>query len=452
MAFTPQAQTVVQAFGYETPMAFLAYGKMLGRNEARSANFFTRHGMVTKTLMDRSVQTPIQQVEDFEGGRRIDTMRTFIADILRGTPQVSADEPAPTDRRTIPQTEFEFKTIDMYGPVLDIPDSHREFSMTISIHGNYATQLREWWQAVVENLIWIYLTGMRGQGDNWRAIDAVQETHATNVSTSNTDTFTNFMKKVHAINPITKPEKQMATWHNPVVKLGQTLSANTATVAAANNITFSLCNALSTWLETRSVERMGIGFDKALIKNLPKGPSNEHAWVIAPEVGRRIRDQFSNQSGSAAAVEWGNFQQAKAEGGAKPSAFETGWIGSVYGLKFVTADALPRYLGGASNTVPIARTLILGRSALVFGFRTQEMKNSLLARFHHRGKALGKYGAPYHCWITDVNEGRKSALQSKCDFGVKKVTYKNFDTANTEVDKGVLAIDVPYDSLETSGI
>lgn len=457
--YTPMATNVVQSFSYNSPMALLTFGRSLARNEARSANFFTRHGMITKTMADKSVNTPLHQVEDFEGNTRKGVIRTFIADILRGTPQVSADDPAATDARTIPQTEFEFKTIDMYGPVLDVPASNREYTMTISIFGNYATQLRQWWQAVVENLIWVYLTGMRGQGQNWRAIDAIQGDGA-KAATSDKDAFTPFMDKINAYNPISKPQKQMATWASTADQ-GKFLpdSAGSAsnkfnpgaavTPGSTNAINFSLINRVKTLLSTRSTEREGIGLEKPEIRNMPNGKRTGWTWIIPPEVAMRIRETFADlPSGKQSAVEWQDLELAKAEGG-KSNGFETGWIGGVFGVNFTEADSIPRYRGGSAGDVAVARTLILCKNALAFGFRTQEIRNDMLGRFNHMGKTLGRYaGAVYHCWIEPVNSGRKSVLQSKCDFGVRKVRYKLFNSTK-EVDKGVVAIDVPYTSLET---
>ncbi len=428
----------------------IAYSQMLRMNDQEKHNFWTRTGQVTRTGMDGQVETPIQHIENTD--ERATLFRCYIGGVYRGTPTVGADTPAGDDAQTIPMSIFEFQTVDMYAPSLAVPDSHKERRVSISIFGNYASQMRQFWAGTMENLITIYLCGMRGIGDNFAQVNELQP--GTGAETGTKSSFTQFMTDLSKYNEITAPRRQFATWHTSFAA-GQTLNASNAVAVPesgtnAGALDFTYINAMRAYLDTRSVDRDGIKFEKPYVR-FGENMGNrrqEWPWIITPEIAREVRDLV----GASGVVEWQNYQSSRTEGGmTSSSGFDNGMIGRIYGISFLEFDKLPRYLGGASSDVPIARTLILGQQALCYGYRNKEIPQQYQARFNRMRRRGEYYGTAFETWITPTNLGRSSAIQNKMEAGLKVVAYVVPETVHlaspTTIDKGRMAVDVPYRNL-----
>ena len=462
MAESFRALGVVQAFNLRSDFAKIMYGNMLQVLDPRTANFFQRHGMVTKTSLDQDCDTPIQCIDDFERGR-IDELTVYIQTFMGGVPMVGARTPAADDGQAIPQTTFKFKTVDMFSPPLALPTAHEENVVPVSIFMNYGKHLRTFWERVIENTIWIVATGMRGAATNWAALEPIQQgqnTNAGHIANSATSSFTEYMTKLHEVNPITSPSDKFSTWgtgnaNSP--REGGTIDPAGATAVADSNLTLSDISAVGTYLDTRTEERRNIGFHKPMLNVLRKmgeGSSqsdgmHEWLWIIAPEVADAVRKGATADN----LATWGSYQIARTEGGQLNNGYDNSFIGRLFGISFATFDGLPRYWGGSTGTVPICRTMIFGRQAVAYGFRRNlDIGRRYTAQFNPQNRSMNYNGINFRTWVHPQNQGQYSILKSACDFGVRKVRYKDFYNQSKEIDRGVMSIDIPYTSLETTGL
>lgn len=431
------------------------FGKRLLPNEQDPKNFFTRHGLVTKSRSDQMVQTPVQLVTDFENERG-DDLRVATIGMFRSTPDVGADTPAPTNPQAIPQSTFKFKIVDCYSKSLAIPTQQQEYRVSISTYATYMSQLQAYWQGSIENTLLIYGAGIRGVGDNWGQINVTQSGTGVDMAKGDVSTFNNYMAKMNEYNPITAPRRNMASWHSDTATLDTPLGPSGALAAGEQTFTLSFINKVATILGLLSTDRVGIKWEKPDVRY---GENMENKiqrcpWIISPEIAELIRNQISKEDASmgGAGPQWGDVALASIAGGKTSSGgFFDGQIGHIYGFSFIEWDRLPRYFGGAAGDVPVVRTLILGKQSLCYGFRTRQIPSRFQDRMHSMMKMVGPYGGSFQTWIEGINHGRKSSLESTLTFGVSKIHFPVPEDPTRIIDKGVVAVDIPYKNRVGSG-
>lgn len=422
----------------DNPNVKTVFGATLIPNEQTDEGmFFTRHGLVGMTRDGQPSDAAIQRIQKIST-QQGKTFRSYLAGFMTGEPDVGANQLADREGQAIPRSHFDIETVAVYSPPLEIPESSDNQEMSIPITVNYHRQLRNWWGCLIEELLITILAGMRGAAENMSALVTPQAAGNGTAQAAEAN-FTKTMASFHAVNPITAPTRAFCAWHD---QLNPSASINPSAATTSDTMAFNDISAIVTYCEERNQQLDGFPFRKANIGS-SDGMTKEWVWLVPPSVKRSLI--ASNLAGSGDAMTFATHQLALAEAGRKKTAFDTNKIGKFYDALFLEYRKLPRYWGGASSDVAIARTLLLAEQAALYGFRSYSIPSNLVGRFDKYERMMSQLGVPVKSWVTPENKGRKFELHSQANIGISKLYWKNLQ--GIETDKGLASYDCAVPTL-----
>ncbi len=429
---------IVQAFNLCSDFAKIMLDQLIQALDSRNTNFFQRYGMVTKSILDERFDTPIQCVEDIELDQN-DELKTYSQPHMRGTPAVGACTPAVDSDRTFPQTTFKFKTLDLYSQALMLPKSPEEYVVPVTTFMNYGSQLRCFWEHVIEDTIWIYSTGMLCAVENWSSLEPSRKAgELDKTKESDVSKFVEYIKNQHKANPITSPSNKLSTWNSStVLKAGATVDDTGAT--SSHTLMLSYIQEVKGCIDSQTVgcrnmqkPMFNVFNNRGEGSNQPH-PIHEWMWVITPEIAHDLRKEV----GSTNLASCGSCKQID-------NGFGNAYVCHLLGFSFAECDSLPRYRGGASLDVPICRTIIFGQQAVEYGFRKYPcIGKRYTSLLNGMGCGMRFKGVRYRTWPFSENQGQYGILKSSCNFGVRKIRNQDNDT-HEERDRGIMTVDIPY--------
>ena len=400
-------------------------------------NFFSRHGLIGMTTMDRESMHPIQKLQDINSAQG-KKFRCYLGGFLVGEPDIGR-KTASDNAQTLQRSYFDFETVAVYGRAMEIPDNVPNKQTAIPIIQNYSRALREWWGNLSEELIiTMGLCSMRGQADNYEALTTLQGA-GNDTATASASGLTETMAELAKVNPLFPPQIQFTAWHD---KLNFTSAINpSAATADGGKIKFSDIRAIQTFLAEQNRKLRGVRLEPgrmgATMQDGEKSPSRGWTWLINPAVRRSLLDNLT-------AGEYADIALKQVQATGKSRSITDGEVDRLYGFDFITYRKMPRYFGGASGDVPISRTMILGKQACVFGVRSHSIPANLRAGFNERMLQMSNWGMPVRTWVHQENKGRYGTLQSEAHIGISAMYWKNVD--GSRIDTGRIAYDCTVQS------
>ncbi len=446
MAKDHRLLSIAQSYNLRSDFAKIIYDQLLQAYDPRTANFFQRHGLVTKTVLNQECDTPIQCVDNFECVR-VDKLTVHIPSIMHRDPTVGARTPAVSSDHAHPLTTFEFKTVVMFSQSLNLPTTHKDYVVPISTFMCYGKQLRNFWEQLIENAIWAYSAGIT------RAINNLSSLGSGEMEHSFASMFIKNMNKLHELNPITSPSDKWSTWDTENPKAGATIDPAGAT--EKSNLMLSDINHVYdyiTYIKKRKVGKLSIDMEKPMInvhQNIKEGSKQSGGmlawlWVITPEIAFDLRNLAAEKSNDTL-VGWGSDQIACTEGEQTKNVYDNSYIGRLNGFIFAQSGSLPRYRGGAGSYVPICRSIIFGKQAVAYGFRRNlKIGKRYTKQLNSMGPGISFNGVRYSTLTDSQCQNNVSILQSSCDFGVRKICYPDWNDPHIKRDRGIMTVDIPY--------
>lgn len=418
--------------------------RMVMPNEDSTNGFFTKHGMVSQTDVLEDSSAPIQMVRGLEdGGKR---MSLYLEGFLSGEPALVDKQgfapPAEASQRTIPQTEFYFETTEFYAPSLFHPTLKQENDVATSIIPSYYNKLTQYWSDLADEMLVIYASGFRGEGQSNKVFGRQRATGNQNAQ-SLVSGFTETMKKMNDVNEIKGPTR-LFSGADAVFAPNNAINANNFSgTDASQRLTWTKLANLQAY---RDNQKQGIADwelkpgtfrVKPTEKNGEAKMDTTWSLVVSPEIARDVMLATGTQS-------WYEHQLAAAAARGYNTGLSNGIVGLYADTLILKYHALSKYLGGAAGDVPVARCLMMGAQSLVFGYQGKMLPEKYLPRgFGKMRETIMNYGLPVETWVGTDNRGRNSGIESCANLGFKKVQFEGPNYGGMH-DKGMIAIDFPY--------
>lgn len=424
-------------FGDNNPFSRTVFDMSLMPNrQDDEGNFFGMMGMIGMTDSEAETEYPIHKIQKVSN-EQAKRFRSYLTGFLSGEPDIG-DGVASDTAQGLDRKYFDFSTVAVYSISLDIPDDQINREQAVPIVQDYSKAYRQYWGNMVEEfLMTVGLAGMRGQSNNYEVMTELQLDSA-NAATGQASALTRTMQGLSVANPIHPAQLQFASWHST---LNSTNPLNPAGATSSDVISFTDIRAIRTYLQEQNRAlrgvalqpgRMSVNAIKKDNSNAKMSDSRGWIWLVTPAVKRSLYDA----TGSGTMAE---YQLALVQSEGHKTGIEDYGIGKLFGMNFIEYRKVPRYLGGASNNVPITRTIIMGRQAACFGVRSRSIPRSLTARFNQEMKRLGDWGVPVSTWVTPVNKGRKAQLHGQANLGVSALHWTGRD--GVRIDKGRMTYD-----------
>lgn len=435
------AYVPAELYNYNTASAKPLIGSTLQADWDRNQlMYYSQHGWVESTDFDAKSMYPIQNIRDFNNQRGA-YLRTFVQWYIEGEPEIGADAVAREDATVVPQPYYDFKTGVAYSPRLKIIHPHTDRLFSISVMKNYRMQYAQWYASMVSEAITIYFCGMRGQADTNYAFIHKATGSVADIASGKSATMSTALQEMSKINPITTPMRTHTTWRSGF-NAGASISPTTAT--DSDKLTFSHINQLVTYIKTRTKRKEGLGWEipntRVTKDDGSRGVRNGINMTVIPEVCYDLRSNIS-------AGDWAELQRAAAGARGFNQGLSDGKMGEIFGALLTEFNNLPRYWGGSGADVPVVRCMIPGAQAIAFGFRNLDFQANEMVFLHPRLRRLSEMGVPVHMYIVPKNDFRSWEWHTQTNMGVTKPRITRPDTG-TQVDKGVMTMDVVYTRFE----
>lgn len=429
----------------DSPLSRFVYARML-RQEWDTAEdmFFSAHGWVGRAGKDSMIDEPIHlttEPRDVRGHEFQIACNWFVT----GEPEVGANAVARDDAQAVPQLTFTFKTTVLYGIKLDIPHPHTDMQFAISTTGTYLKQQAQHWASIVGELLTIYFCGMRGQSDTYYAFEKQTGTQA-NIVTGSMSTMSEALRLLHAVNPITSPQRVHTSWAS---NFNVNASVSPSSAAAGDVLSFEDFNLICVYLDSRTIKREGVNLRQPNTRlrgqmqgDMTRVVQNRKGWVMAV-----LPEHLGDLRAGAGESLWGKVQLNASGAVGFRSGYGDGNVGEIFGMNLASYNKLPRYWGGSAGDVPIGRCMIPGSQALTIAVMNHELPARYRTYVNPMMRNLSQLSVPVLSTVQGRNNNRAGYVETRGQLGFSKTTVTRPDNQQ-KVDMGVMCFDCAYTAVD----
>jgi len=240
----------------------------------------------------------------------------------------------------------------------------------------------EWWARVFDELLFMYLSGMRGTNGDFAFP-------------------TNYQG--FAGNPLQAPD--------PAHHLFAGAATSVATITAADQFDLNVIDRAVARAKTLGND----GSDMVKLRPIMVDGEAHYVCILSPEQELSLRR-------NTAAGQWLDIQKAAAAAEGRNNPIFKGALGMYNNVVLHSHDAVIRFMGGANGQIPCARALFLGAQAAALAWGTA-------------GQGLRFQ------WHEELRDnGNQLVISTSSIFGVKKMRFNNADFGVIAIDSAITPV------------